>query len=177
MKKTNRPLVLASVMLAMFIGAVEATIVSTAMPSISAELGGFSKYSWVFSAYLLMSTVTVLLYGKLSDIFGRKPIFAVGIILFLLGSLLCGLATSMEQLIFFRFVQGIGAGRSPTHDHYGAARKGLRTCGVTQPNRRRRVALAVSARGQNMLPSRRPPAAGREEVSFLCSADNVQQTM
>lgn len=110
MKKTNRPLVLASVMLAMFIGAVEATIVSTAMPSISAELGGFSKYSWVFSAYLLMSTVTVLLYGKLSDIFGRKPIFAVGIILFLIGSLLCGLATSMEQLILFRFVQGIGAG-------------------------------------------------------------------
>ncbi len=110
MKKTNRPLVLASVMLAMFIGAVEATIVSTAMPSISAELGGFSKYSWVFSAYLLMSTVTVLLYGKLSDIFGRKPIFAVGIILFLLGSLLCGLATSMDQLIFFRFIQGMGAG-------------------------------------------------------------------
>ncbi|WP_416145017.1 MDR family MFS transporter [Planococcus koreensis] len=110
MKKTNRPLVLASVMLAMFIGAVEATIVSTAMPSISAELGGFSKYSWVFSAYLLMSTVTVLLYGKLSDIFGRKPIFAVGIILFLIGSLLCGLATSMDQLILFRFVQGIGAG-------------------------------------------------------------------
>src|SRR5690606_14670843 len=92
MKKTNRPLVLASVMLAMFIGAVEATIVSTAMPSISADLGGFSKYSWVFSAYLLMSTVTVLLYGKLSDIFGRKPIFAFGIILFLIGSLLCGLA-------------------------------------------------------------------------------------
>lgn len=110
MRKTNRPLVLASVMLAMFIGAVEATIVSTAMPSISADLGGFAKYSWVFSAYLLMSTVTVLLYGKLSDIFGRKPIFAVGILLFLLGSLLCGLAESMEMLIFYRFIQGIGAG-------------------------------------------------------------------
>lgn len=110
MKQTNRPLVLASVMLAMFIGAVEATIVSTAMPSISADLGGFSKYSWVFSGYLLMSTVTVLLYGKLSDIFGRKPIFAVGIILFLIGSLLCGLADSMDQLIFYRFLQGLGAG-------------------------------------------------------------------
>ncbi|RNF38520.1 MDR family MFS transporter [Planococcus salinus] len=110
MKKTNRPLVLASVMLAMFIGAVEATIVSTAMPSIAADLGGFSKYSWVFSAYLLMSTVTVLLYGKLSDIFGRKPIFATGILLFLAGSLLCGLAASMDQLIFFRFIQGMGAG-------------------------------------------------------------------
>ncbi|PSL27698.1 EmrB/QacA subfamily drug resistance transporter [Planomicrobium soli] len=110
MKKTNRPLVLASVMLAMFVGAVEATIVSTAMPSISADLGGFSKYSWVFSAYLLMSTVTVLLYGKLSDIFGRKPIFAVGILLFLIGSLVCGFATSIEELIFYRFIQGLGAG-------------------------------------------------------------------
>lgn len=110
MKKTNRPLVLASVMLAMFIGAVEATIVATAMPSIAADLGGFSKYSWVFSAYLLMSTVTVLLYGKLSDIFGRKLIFAVGILLFLIGSLLCGLAGTMDELIFYRFIQGVGAG-------------------------------------------------------------------
>lgn len=110
MDQTKRPLVLASVMLAMFVSAVEATIVSTAMPSIAAELGGFSKYSWVFSAYLLMSTVTVLLYGKLSDLFGRKRIFAVGMALFLLGSLLCGLANSIDELIFYRFVQGMGAG-------------------------------------------------------------------
>lgn len=110
MKTTNRPLVLASVMLAMFVGAVEATIVATAMPSIAADLGGFSKYSWVFSAYLLMNTVTVLIYGKLSDIFGRKPIFAFGIILFLFGSLMCGLANSMDQLIIYRLIQGMGAG-------------------------------------------------------------------
>lgn len=110
MDKTKRPLVLAAVMLAMFVSAVEATIVSTAMPSIASELGGFSKYSWVFSAYLLMSTVTVLLYGKLSDIFGRKRIFAAGMLLFLLGSLLCGFANSIEELIFYRFVQGMGAG-------------------------------------------------------------------
>lgn len=110
MNTTNRPLVLAAVMLAMFVGAVEATIVATAMPSIAADLGGFSKYSWVFSAYLLMTTVTVLIYGKLSDIFGRKPIFAFGIILFLFGSLMCGLATSMEELIIFRLIQGMGAG-------------------------------------------------------------------
>lgn len=110
METTNRPLVLASVMLAMFVGAVEATIVATAMPSIAADLGGFSKYSWVFSAYLLMNTVTVLIYGKLSDIFGRKPIFAFGILLFLLGSLMCGLANSMDQLIIYRLIQGMGAG-------------------------------------------------------------------
>lgn len=110
MNKTKRPLILIAVMLAMFVAAVEATIVSTAMPSIAADLGGFSKYSWVFSAYLLMSTVTVLLYGKLADILGRKPVFAFGMLLFLIGSLLCGFADSMDQLIAFRFIQGAGAG-------------------------------------------------------------------
>lgn len=109
-KPTNRPFVLAAIMLAMFMGAIEATIVSTAMPDIVAELGGFSLYSWVFSGYLLMNSVTVLIYGKLSDIFGRKPILTFGIIFFLIGSILCGFADSMEMLIFYRFIQGFGAG-------------------------------------------------------------------
>ena len=109
-KITNRPLVLASVMLAMFISAVEATIVTTAMPVIASELGGFSRYSWIFSSYLLMSTVTVLIYGKLADLFGRKPIFFIGLTIFLIGSILCGFATSMEMLILFRLIQGLGAG-------------------------------------------------------------------
>lgn len=108
--KTNRPLVLAAVMLAMFMGAIEATIVSTAMPAIVADLGGFTLYSWVFSAYLLMNAVTVLIYGKLSDLFGRKPILFFGITIFLIGSILCGFATSMESLIIFRLIQGFGAG-------------------------------------------------------------------
>lgn len=108
--QTNRPLVLASVMLAMFMGAIEATIVSTAMPAIVADLGGFTLYSWVFSAYLLMNAVTVLIYGKLSDLFGRKPILFFGISIFLIGSILCGFATSMESLIIFRLIQGFGAG-------------------------------------------------------------------
>ncbi|MEI4769737.1 MDR family MFS transporter [Psychrobacillus sp. FJAT-51614] len=109
-KVTRRPLVLISVMLAMFMGAVEATIVATAMPSITSDLGGFSRYSWVFSAYLLMSTITVLIYGKLADLFGRKLIFFIGVSLFLCGSLLSGFATSMEQLIVYRLIQGLGAG-------------------------------------------------------------------
>ncbi|MCM3690050.1 MDR family MFS transporter [Neobacillus niacini] len=108
--KTNRPLVLAAVMLAMFMGAIEATIISTAMPAIVADLGGFTLYSWVFSAYLLMNAVTVLIYGKLSDLFGRKPILFIGITIFLIGSILCGFATSMEALIIFRLIQGFGAG-------------------------------------------------------------------
>ncbi|MBM7586646.1 EmrB/QacA subfamily drug resistance transporter [Bacillus pakistanensis] len=109
-KKTKRPFVLAAVMLAMFMGAIEATIISTAMPSIVGDLGGFSLYSWVFSAYLLMNAVTVLIYGKLSDLFGRKPVITFGIILFLFGSLLCGFSQSMVQLIIFRLIQGLGAG-------------------------------------------------------------------
>jgi EmrB/QacA subfamily drug resistance transporter len=109
-KLTKRPLVLASVMLAMFMGAIEATIVSTAMPAIVGDLGGFSLYSWVFSAYLLMNAVTVLIYGKLSDLFGRKPVLTFGIVVFLIGSILCGFAQSMTMLILFRLIQGIGAG-------------------------------------------------------------------
>lgn len=108
--QTKRPLILASVMLAMFMGAIEATIVSTAMPAIVADLGGFTLYSWVFSAYLLMNSITVLIYGKLSDLFGRKPILFFGIILFLIGSILCGFANSMQMLIVFRLIQGFGAG-------------------------------------------------------------------
>jgi EmrB/QacA subfamily drug resistance transporter len=109
-KKTNRAFVLAAVMLAMFMAAIEATIVSTAMPAIAADLGDFSLYSWVFSSYLLMNAVTVLIYGKLSDLFGRKPILIFGVTIFMLGSILCGFAASMEMLILFRFIQGLGAG-------------------------------------------------------------------
>ncbi|WP_394232685.1 MDR family MFS transporter [Niallia oryzisoli] len=109
-KKTNRPIVLASIMLAMFLGAIEGTIISTAMPAIVGELGGFSLYGWVFSSYLLMNAVTVLIYGKLSDLFGRKPILLFGISVFLIGSILCGFAESMTMLIVFRFIQGLGAG-------------------------------------------------------------------
>lgn len=112
MSKTqqNRGLVLASIMLAMFLAAIEATIVSTAMPSIAADLGGFRWYSWVFSAYLLTNAATVLLFGRLSDVFGRKPVFMIGIGLFLTGAVLCALAPSMEVLIGARLIQGLGAG-------------------------------------------------------------------
>ncbi|WLD94977.1 MDR family MFS transporter [Alkalihalobacillus sp. AL-G] len=109
-RETNRPLVLAAVILAMFMAAIEGTIVSTAMPSIVADLGGFKLYSWVFSAYLLMQAVTILIYGKLSDLFGRKPVFTFGISMFMIGSFLCGTAESMQMLIVFRLLQGLGAG-------------------------------------------------------------------
>lgn len=80
--QTKRPYVLASVIIAMFMATIEGTIVSTAMPGIVGDLGGFALYSWVFSAYLLMQAVTILIYGKLSDLYGRKPVFMIGIIIF-----------------------------------------------------------------------------------------------
>src|SRR5690606_6980008 len=83
-RATRRGFVLAAVMLAMFMGAIEGTIVSTAMPSIVADLSGFSLFSWVFSSYLLIQTVTIPLYGKLADLIGRKPVFAFGVGVFLL---------------------------------------------------------------------------------------------
>jgi EmrB/QacA subfamily drug resistance transporter len=98
------------VMLSMFLSAMEGTVVSTAMPTIAAQLGGLEFYSWVFSAYMLASTTTVPLFGKLSDIFGRKPTFAFAMGVFLIGSLMCGAVNSMEWLIAARAVQGLGAG-------------------------------------------------------------------
>ncbi|HEU0078798.1 MAG TPA: MDR family MFS transporter, partial [Longimicrobiaceae bacterium] len=107
---THRPLVLTALVLAMLMAAIEATIVATAMPHMAATLGGFSMYSWVFSSYLLTQAVTIPVFGKLSDLLGRKPVFIAGIVIFLAGSVLCGFATSMPMLVAFRFLQGIGAG-------------------------------------------------------------------
>jgi MFS family permease len=107
---THRPLVLAAVMAANFMIAIEATIVSTAMPQIVGQLGGLPLYSWVFAAFLLTQTATTVVFGKLSDLVGRKTVMLVGIAAFLFGSILCGFAWSMPSLIVFRLVQGIGAG-------------------------------------------------------------------
>jgi EmrB/QacA subfamily drug resistance transporter len=107
---TNRPLVVGSLMLAMFLAAMEVSIVATAMPSIVSKLGGFDQFSWVFSLFLLTQTATIPIYGKLADLYGRRPVFAAGTGVFLLGSLLCGSAGDMTQLIAFRAIQGIGAG-------------------------------------------------------------------
>ena len=106
----QRSLLVVALMFSIAIAAMDATIVSTALPTIVGQLGGLSLFSWVFSVYLLTSTVTVPLYGKLADLYGRKPILLFGASTFLLGSALCGLAGSMEELILFRAVQGIGAG-------------------------------------------------------------------
>ncbi|HEX8616652.1 MAG TPA: MDR family MFS transporter [Thermoanaerobaculia bacterium] len=110
MSSRRRWVVTVGVMTGMLLAALEATIVGTAMPTIVAALGGLAHYSWVFSAYLLTSTVTVPVWGKLSDLFGRRRLFQIGVFVFLVGSALCGLAQSMTQLIVWRAVQGLGAG-------------------------------------------------------------------
>jgi EmrB/QacA subfamily drug resistance transporter len=98
------------VMLAMLLAALDQTIVATALPRIVADLHGFQHLSWVVTAYLVTSTVTVPIYGKLSDLFGRRRLFVFAILVFLAGSALCGLSQSMDQLIAFRALQGLGAG-------------------------------------------------------------------
>ncbi|HEY5676414.1 MAG TPA: MFS transporter, partial [Myxococcales bacterium] len=108
--KTNRPLTVVALLLSLSMAAMEMTVVSTAMPTVVGDLGGVRLYSWVFTAYLLTSTVTVPLYGKLADLYGRKPVLLAGIAVFLAGSMASGLSRSIGALIAFRGLQGLGAG-------------------------------------------------------------------
>jgi EmrB/QacA subfamily drug resistance transporter len=108
--KTSRALVIAAVMAAMAMVAIEATIVSTAMPQIVTQLGGLHLYAWVFSSFLLAQTAMTVVFGKLADLYGRRPIVLIGIGIFLVGSVLAGLAWSMPAMIVFRLIQGVGAG-------------------------------------------------------------------
>jgi EmrB/QacA subfamily drug resistance transporter len=109
MDKRKRNIVIA-IMVAMFLAAFEGTVVTTAMPTIAKSLKGFQLISWIFSAYLLTSAISTPIYGKLADLYGRKHIISIGIMIFLLGSSLCGLSQNMYELISFRAIQGLGAG-------------------------------------------------------------------
>ncbi|MBV7272465.1 MFS transporter [Clostridiaceae bacterium UIB06] len=102
--------IIIAVMVAMFLAAVEGTVVTTAVPTIVKDLSGFELISWVFSLYLLTSAISTPIYGKLSDLYGRKNILSIGIIIFLIGSALCGMSRNMYQLVVFRALQGLGAG-------------------------------------------------------------------
>ena len=99
-----------AIMVAILLAALDQTIVATALPAMVDDLGGLTSYSWVITSYILAMTVTVPLYGKLGDIYGRRLLWLVAISVFLFGSVLCGLAQSMNQLVAFRVVQGMGAG-------------------------------------------------------------------
>src|SRR5689334_9151710 len=99
-----------ALMLSLFLAATETTFVTTAMPTIVGQLGGLATFSWVFSGFMLSFTASIAVFGKLSDLFGRQRIYIAAMVVFLGGSLLCGTAHSMMQLILYRVVQGIGAG-------------------------------------------------------------------
>jgi len=96
--------------MAIVLTATEGSIVATAMPTIVADLGGFDLFSWAFATFLLTQAVSIPIYGRLADLYGRKPVFFAGTSLFLVASLLCGLASGMASFIIFRALQGVGAG-------------------------------------------------------------------
>src|SRR4029453_10049118 len=108
--RSERGPILLSVMLSVGLIAIDATILATAVPSIVNDLGGFAHFPWLFSIYLLAQAVSIPIFAKCTDLIGRKPIMLVGIGLFVLGSILCGIAWSMPALIAFRALQGLGAG-------------------------------------------------------------------
>ena len=108
--RSERGPILIGIMLSTGLVAIDATVIATAVPSIVGSFGGFAEFPWLFSVYLLAQAVTVPVYGKLADVFGRKPVMLFGIGLFLVGSVLCGVAWNMGALIAFRAVQGLGAG-------------------------------------------------------------------
>src|SRR6478736_2758931 len=109
----NQPrvrLIFGALLLVLLLASLDQTIVSTALPTIVGDLGGISHLSWVVTAYLLASTIAGPLYGKLGDLYGRKKVLQTAIVIFLIGSALCGLSQSMFELIAFRALQGLGAG-------------------------------------------------------------------
>src|SRR5690349_16302309 len=108
--KNNKIYILLGIILAIFLCSLDQMIVSTAMPKIVQDLNGIEHLSWVFTAYMLTSTITMAIYGKLADMFGHKKLYVVAIFIFLLGSVLSGLSTDMTQLIYFRALQGVGGG-------------------------------------------------------------------
>ena len=113
----NKPkfvgIITAAILLSTFMSAVEGTVISTAMPTIIGSLHGIKLMSWVFSIYMLMTAVATPIYGKLADLIGRKPAMLSGLIIFLFGSMMSGISDSMGALIFWRAIQGIGAGFVP----------------------------------------------------------------
>lgn len=108
--KVSLVLILGALMLAMLLAALDQTIVATALPTIAGDLGGLIHLSWVVTAYLITSTISTPLWGKLGDLYGRKKLFQVSIIVFLIGSALSGQSHTLSQLIAFRALQGIGGG-------------------------------------------------------------------
>src|SRR5207244_13004455 len=117
MDETRKRWVLFGIMVSIFLAAMESTVVATAMPTVVTSLGGLHVYSWVFSGFLLTQTVSMPLWGRFSDLYGRRPVYLVGLATFLAGSALSGTAQTITQLVVFRIVLGLGAGQTLTLGH------------------------------------------------------------
>jgi len=113
-RETKQKSVVIALLISTFLTAIEGTIVSTAMPKIVEDLGGSHLYTWVISIYLLAIVISTPIFGKMADLYGRKLMFTIGTLVFLVGSMLSGLSQNMEQLVIFRLIQGIGAGALST---------------------------------------------------------------
>src|SRR5260370_1237213 len=116
-------LIFSALMLVILLASLDQTIVATALPTIVGDLGGLQHLSWVVTAYLLASTITGPLYGKFGDLYGRKKTLQVAIVIFLIGSILCGIAQNMPELIAFRAIQGLGGERGADHTRRRPARR------------------------------------------------------
>jgi MFS family permease len=162
-RRSHRRPVLIALMTSMALAAMDTTIVSTAIPQVVRDLGGFSLFSWVFSSYLLTQTVTIPVQGRLADQWGRKPVLIMGTIIFLAGSALCA-STTMVSLILFRGIQGIGAGgvQATVNTLAGdcAPRPGRCATGF----RARSAGLPLPWRGRK--PRVSPHCAGRPRTTF-----------
>src|SRR2546428_8466540 len=137
--ETRKRWVFFGIMLSIFLAAIESTVVATAMPTVVTHLGGIRIYSWVFSGFLLTQTVTMPLWGRFSDLYGRRPVYLAGLTIFLAGSALSGAAQDMVQLIVFRMVQGLGAGALMTLGYtiiaelFGLERRAEKEGGILGP--------------------------------------------
>ena len=109
-KRKDIPFIMLGLMMALLMASLDSTIVGTALPTIAMDLGGVEHYTWPVTAYMLSFTISLLIFGKLSDIYGRRSMFLLGLAIFILTSILCGMSQTMDQLIIFRGLQGIGGG-------------------------------------------------------------------
>ena len=160
MSETRKWLVFAGILVGMTAATIEKSIVATALPTITEEIGGLTLYSWVFGAYMLASTITIPLFSKLADLKGRRPLYVGGMIIFLTGTFLAATATSMTQLILYRLIQGTGAG--------AVAPAALAAIGDIFPHKTRGRAFGISSvRSRGRAPAGRVDRGQRGTGSGL----------
>ena len=160
--------ILFAVLLGILLAALDQTIVGTALPVIVTDLNGNDVYVWAFTAYLLTATVSGPIYGKLSDLYGRRPIFLIGVSIFLVGSALCGLSQEMWQFILFRGIQGLGAGALSRWRSRSSATSSRRPSGASTRASSERCSASARLSDRPSAGSSPTPSAGTGSSSSTC---------